>query len=350
MRNHKFIPIILIVLLLLSAALTACFPLTGSTDGPVYLLACSDFQSPDGHAAGAEAVSAILSVIKDDFPTMDGFICGGDYDYNFTDSLGGILRLRKTVRAAYGDRMDEIWLQGNHDDPGMIGSYCTPSGANDTSNYGVYVINEADYMWYNDDEETIRQTAAALEAYLDEKRAEGYTKPIFVVSHVELHYGMRTYWGGGDAMHANYIFDVVNEAGNAGLNIIYLFGHNHSYRWDDYLGGASIFLTNGDSIYIAQNDIDEYREETLSFTYMNAGYVGYYGDEVIEPVDQTLTMTVFEITDTAVTIYRYDREDLHALKSPGYQSEEYHGTAYLETDLEAVPSPYILQLNTDIQP
>lgn len=349
MRKLNFFPIIIIVLLL-TAAILVCYPLTDASDGPVYLLACSDFQAPEGHAAGAESVSEMLSVIKEGFPAMDGFICSGDYDYNFTDSLGGILRLRETVREAYGTQMDEIWLQGNHDDPGMIGSYCTPSGANDTASYGVYVINEADYMWYNDDEGTIRQTATSLKAYLDEKRAAGYAKPIFVVSHVVLHYGMRTYWGGGDAMHANYLFDVLNEAGNAGLNIIFLFGHNHSYRWDDYLGGASIFLTKGDSIYIAQNDEGEYREETLAFTYMNAGYIGYYGDVPIDSVDQALTMTVFEITDTTVTIYRYDREGLHNLKSPGYQSEEYHGTAYLETDPDTVSSPYILQLNTDMKP
>ena len=168
MRKLNFFPIIIIVLLL-TAAILVCYPLTDASDGPVYLLACSDFQAPEGHAAGAESVSEMLSVIKEGFPAMDGFICAGDYDYNFTDSLGGILRLRETVREAYGTQMDEIWLQGNHDDPGMIGSYCTPSGASDTASYGVYVINEADYMWYNDDEETIRQTAASLKAYLDEQ-------------------------------------------------------------------------------------------------------------------------------------------------------------------------------------
>ena len=350
MSKNKQILLFVIILLLLAVTALSCFLIFGSADDTVYVLACSDFQSPEGHAAGAETVQNIISVIKQDFSTIDGFICAGDYDYNLTDSVSGLRKLRSTVRSAYGIFLDEVFVQGNHDSEGMIGSYCSPSGANDTADYGVYVINERDYMWYNDDEETIKETAAALEAYLNEKRAEGYTKPIFVVSHMILHYGMRTYWGDGDAMHANYIFDVLNEAGNAGLNIIFLFGHNHSYRWDDYLGGGSIFLTKGDTLCIAQNDMYQYREETLAFTYMNAGYVGYYGDIQIDSVDQVLTMTVFAITDTSVTIYRYDADGSHNLKSAGYHSEEYHGTAYVQPDSTVVSSPYVLQLNTDIQP
>lgn len=52
----------------------------------------------------------------------------------------------------------------------------------------------------------------------------------------------------GDKQHANYIFNVLNDAGGNGLNIVFLYGHDHSNGWDDYLGGASVYLTKGDSI------------------------------------------------------------------------------------------------------
>lgn len=58
-----------------------------------------------------------------------------------------------------------------------------------------------------------------------------------------------------------------------------MYGHNHSNGWDDYLGGAAVYLAKGDNINIAQGSQTNYKEETLNFTYMNAGYTGYYNQE-----------------------------------------------------------------------
>ena len=286
-----------------------------------YVLAGSDFQARSGHDAGAAIVSGLLDKIRVDYPTMNGFLFAGDYDVDYGDSANGKAKLQEAVQTVYGTGMHEIYVQGNHDDDSLVGSTLTASGANDAENYGVFVINEKDYMWYNNDEATIKKTAEDLEAYLNAKRNAGYSKPIFVMSHLPLHYCMRTREGGNDGMHANYIFNVLNEAGNAGLNIIFMFGHNHSHGWDDYLGGAAIFLTKGDKINIAQNSTTVFKEETLAFTYMNAGYVGYYGDSYTSDVDKTLTMTTFAITDTDVTISRYDSNGTHNLKSASVVSE-----------------------------
>lgn len=340
----------LTALLLTLCLVCGVFPATAWAAGETtYVLAGSDFQA-NNHMAGAENVGNIIDKIKVDYSTMDGFLFAGDYDVNYTDSANGKATLQATVQGVYGTGMDEIYVQGNHDSDSLVGSTLTASGANDSANYGVFVINEKDYMWYNNDETTIKKTATNLETYLNAKRNAEYTKPIFVVSHLPLHYCMRTREGGNDGMHANYIFDVLNEAGAAGLNIIFMFGHNHSYGWDDYLGGASIFLKKGDQINIAQNSTTVFREETLAFTYMNAGYVGYYGDSYTSTVDKTLTMTTFAITDTDVTISRYDSNGTHDLKSAGVYNVKHPDSAYYSTDTTTVGTPYTLTLNTEITP
>lgn len=320
------------------------------TGNPVYVLAGSDFQNSSGHNAGAEIVNGILREIVLDYPTMDGFLFMGDYDYNYSDSAGGKAKLQETVQSVYGTGMNEVYVQGNHDNDNLVGSTLSSSGANDTDSYGVFVINEKDYMWYNNDEATIRNTANNLKAYLNAKRNIGYTKPIFVVSHLPLHYSMRTRQGGGDGKYAKYIFDVLNEAGNAGLNIIFLFGHDHSHGWDDYLGGAAIYLESGDKINIAQNSTTDIAEETLAFTYMNAGYVGYYGTSYSSSVDKTLTMTVFAITDNEVTVSRYDSNGTHDLKSAGVYNVEHPDSSYYSTDTSTAGTPQVITLNTVITP
>ena len=324
-------------------------------DDKIMVIAGSDFQNPSGNTAGAQVVTNILTQIKSagyeaGYTDADGFLFCGDYSYGYNQAAAGIAALKSAVTGKYPTLTDDrmVFVEGNHDDANASG--LAPSGANDTEEYGVYVINEDDYMWYNNDEATIQNTAENLKAYLNAKRNVGYTKPIFVMSHLPLHYCMRTRSGGNDGMHANYIFDVLNEAGNAGLNIIFMFGHNHSHGWDDYLGGAAIFLTKGDKINIAQNSTTVFEEETLAFTYMNAGYVGYYGTTYTSDVDKTLTMTTFAITDTDVTISRYDSNGTHDLKSAGVYNVEYPDSAYYSTDTTTVGTPYTLDLNTEITP
>ena len=74
---------------------------------------------------------------------------------------------------------------------------------------------------------------------------------------------------------------------------------------------------------------------TLNFTYMNAGYIGYYSTSE-SSTDATVTMSVFLIRGDEVIITRYDEEinlnknkiGVHNLKSKGVWhpdwSEDYH--------------------------
>ena len=300
------------------------------TDSTV-VIAGSDFQNPSGNTAGAATVTGILTQIKNaGYTEADGFLFCGDYDYSTVGSTSsteaGISALKNAVTGTYSTLTDDrmVMVEGNHDAATATG--LATSGAHDTTEYGVYVINEDDYMWHNSDENTIKKTANALKAYLDGKVSAGYGKPVFVVSHLPLHYTMRTY-NDGDGKYANYIFDVLNEAGASGLNIIFLYGHDHSNGWDDYLGGAAVYLAKGDKINIAQASQTVFKEETLNFTYMNAGYTGYYS-LVNTDAETTLTMTVFTITDDTVTVERYSADGVRKLKSKGVTNSHKNENAY----------------------
>lgn len=334
-------------------------------DEPVAtVIACSDFQNANGNEEGQKTVSAILSKIKESIPSADGFICAGDYDYDMSIYIGqdatqeGVTALKDAVEGVYDDLSYEVFIGGNHDV--CAAESIAKSGENDpkSGDYGVFVINEDDYMWCSNAgySETysgmsaldiVKQTASELAKYLNDKADDGFDKPIFIVSHLPLHYSMRTK-NDGDGMYANYLFDVINSAAKSGLNIIYLYGHDHSNGWDDYLGGAAVFLKKGDSINIAQESKLEFKAETLEFTYLNAGFVGYYENH--NGADDALTMTVFEIYNDRVQISRYDENGLHDLKSSGVHNA-YKGETdddYL-ADTTSVAGTCVVELSTEIK-
>lgn len=326
-RAASFLMALIMVLSLLPASAIAA----EAAEEPVVVIAGSDFQA-SSDSVGADNVKSILAQVVKEYPSADGFLFAGDYDKDdvaYANSAAGKAALQEALQGVYGAGMHEVYVQGNHDKDSLVGSTLSPSGANDPESgaYGVFVINEKDYMWYNNDESTIKAAAASLKSYLDEKVAAKADEPIFVISHLPLHYSMRTKQD-GDGQHANLIFDVLNQGGEAGLNIIFLFGHNHSHGWDDYLGGAAIYLEKGDKINIAQGSKDTYKEETLNFTYMNAGYVGYYRN-VNTGAETDLTMTVFAITGDKVTVERYSASDKHELKSAGVKNAHAASTSYV---------------------
>ena len=184
---------------------------------------------------------------------------------------------------------------------------------------------------------------------LNKKLAEKFTGPVFVLSHLPLHYSYRSR-SIGDTQYASYIFDVLNEAAGKGLNIFFLFGHDHSSGWDDYLGASSICLEKGDTINICKTgNRFKWTENTLNFTYMNAGYTGYYDNH--NGGDDALTMTVFRITDTDVTVTRYDKNGRHNVASAGVSNSYKREKGYApNTDVKGSPLTISLTPVTDITP
>lgn len=340
--GKKFLALFLALIMILSLLPTSV--LAKGSD-PTVVIAGSDFQNPSGNDAGAQTVTNILTQMKNDgYAEADGFLFCGDYDYstvnNQTRTEAGITALKNAVTGTYSTLTDDrmVLVEGNHDAAAASG--LATSGAHDAAEYGVFVINEDDYMWRNDNKSRIQQTANNLKSYLDAKVTEKYAKPIFVVSHLPLHYSMRTR-NDGDGMYANYIFDVLNAAGANGLNIIFLYGHDHSNGWDDYLGGSCVYLAKGKNINIAQESKTNFHTETLNFTYMNAGFTGYYDNR--NGADDTLTMTAFQIYSDRVVVSRYSAAGVHNLKCKGV-TNSYNNESGYAPDETVVTRPQTITL------
>lgn len=345
-----------IVTLILSLVLLFCWIPTISaaqivaTDEDVILLAGSDFQV--GNATWQiENIFSILEIHG--LTKADGAFFVGDYTAEQRESntsTKGIEVLKELYRPIVGDNM--IFTQGNHDHVDTKG--LAKDGNNDPASgkYGVFVINENQRMEFNDDSsyEDTKAAADALKVYLDDKVAKGFTKPIFVLNHIGLHWGNRTV-SQGVAIHAELLVKVLNEAGAKGLNIIYLYGHNHSSGYDDAMGGGAVYFKKGDQIEVpisAEYFVDAHEAKkkhttyTLNFTYMNAGYIGTYSTTE-SSADATVTMSVFLIRGDEVIITRYDEEinlnknkvGVHNLKSagvwhPDWQKQEHNTPNTLE--------------------
>lgn len=301
------------------------------------LLAGSDFQVSAHNTARIEQVLSTLEMHG--ITKADGaFFCGDyalnpDYD-NQGQSSAGLAVLKKLFTPIVGSKM--TFVQGNHDPEDTAG--LSKSGNNDPASgkYGVYVIHEDQYLQYDYaySRDVVKETAANLKQYLDQKVNSGWTKPIFVLSHVGLHWGNRTLKE-GSAVHGDLLVDVLNEAGQKGLNIIFLYGHDHSGGYGDFIGGSAVYFKKGDQMEVCLGTKKEHTTYTLNFTYMNAGFIGYYSTTE-ETADATVTMSVFRIRGDEVIITRYDAEinlntgkyGIHNLKSKGVWNENWSEKGY----------------------
>lgn len=342
MHKAKFISFLLCLFMLISVLSAAVY----AEEKETVIIAASDFQPKAGNAAGKDAASAILSAIKaDGIEKADGFFCCGDYDYDTYGHLestkDGTDHLEKALDGIV-PKDSMILVQGNHDASPALATELSPSGENDpeSGDYGAFVIHNEDYMWGNTDEERIKLTAQRLINYLNKKLDEKFDRPIFILSHLPLHYSMRTR-NDGDGKYARYIFDALNEAGEKGLNIIFMYGHDHSNGWDDYIGGAAVYLPKGDNILVADFSSSKYSYKVLNFTYLNAGFLGYYENN--NGADDTLTMTVFKLKGNSVTVTRYDKDGKHDLKSEGVKNS-YKSESGYEPDKTVYPSPQTILL------
>ena len=293
-------------------------------DKTIYVLAGGDFQEAGDHAGSAENVRNILAQISKKYQTMDGMLFVGDYDCETHENddngqtAAGITALMGAVQASYSNINDAntILVQGNHD---IKEARIDATGGHDFDGYSVFVMNEDDYPDGGGTQTGVQTLANNLKTWLNNKLGEGYDAPIFITSHLPLAFSPRTNVV-GDGKYAKLIFDVLNNAAGEGLNIIFMHGHNHAYGNDNYLGGEAIYLPKGSNINIAElGSTTKWTEETLNFTYMNPGYVGYYNDWNYVTTEGTdkLTMTVFAITGSEVTVERYSANGLYNLKSEG---------------------------------
>jgi len=285
------------------------------------ILGLSDFQASSDEKGAAQVEDILNGSISQHYGLFDGLFAVGDYSaqMGYDVAINGLEALDQTIDPYVSG--NKIYTEGNHDDPALPG--LAPDGNNDPAGgkYGVFVINEEEYDQFGNGGEA---QAAAMQAYFNEKLADESwgNKPIFVLCHVPLHYSMRTETS-NNAKTARPMVDVLNNAGAAGLNILFLFGHNHSGGYDDFLGGGSVYLKKGDTMMVPEyGDNFKYNWDTvtLNFTYMNVGYVGYCADHGVS-ADVTLTVTTYCIqSDGSVIITRWDKDGVHNLKSKGVKN------------------------------
>lgn len=321
---------------------------TQSADGHSTIFFASDYQPEEGFDAPKDTLAALLSSAISDGKTPDAVVMCGDYtnehglyDYQLSpdDSINEIKEVvREAAPEVKGSNM--VFVQGNHD---AMGDLISQSGLHEYDNYLIYVLNtEEDFPWSQGktagSHDKVSAAATDMKECFDKLIAEGETRPVFIAGHVPLHYSARTSsrHSTGDNLYASLIFDVVNEAAES-LDIIYMHGHNHNKGWDCYMGGAAAYKTAGDEIIIPvfhDGDIttDDFDEKTLNFTYLNAGYTGYYMNcaasdydgESYKAADETLTATVCEVYKDRIEITRYDTEGRHVLGAAG-EANPYKG-------------------------
>ena len=303
----------------------------------------SDYQPEAGFDAPADTLRGILAAAKADGKAVDKMVICGDYtndrvlhDYQLSpdESIDEIRGIAKEEIPGISDD-DMIFVQGNHD---RLTEHITESGLHDEGDYLIYVLNtEEDFPWKQGKKSgclaKVTKTSEAMKECFDELIRKGETRPVIIAGHVPLHFTARTSskHSTGDNLYSSLIFNVVNEAAGS-LDIIYLYGHNHSKGWDCYMGGSSVFKAKGDTILIPafnkyKVDTDTYSEETLRFTYLNAGYTGYYmncapaeydeGSDKYAAADMTLTGTVLEIYADRIVVTRYDSQGMHVLGHAG---------------------------------
>lgn len=281
----------------------------------------SDPNYNNGNAVAADILKRIIrNMQKDGYTSVDATIFCGDYDIDNGNKAGDSQAGIDAVRAVYtemgwdttaaGTPTTHIFVQGNHEEKAPIGTNGL-SGPNrdaagtlgvfDTEHYGLYLLHE-DYHPFKSSgytDQKIDDAAAELQAYLEAKLAADYTKPIFIAAHVPLHANLWMHSG----LYAKPFFDVINDAAGKGLNIIYLFGHDHG-GYDQYLGGTDIFLPAGSPILVPDRGTKAtHQSYVLNFTYLCAGLNAYtIGDHS----ENRLSGTVLEVYDDRVVIRRYN--------------------------------------------
>ena len=285
------------------------------------IVALSDFQASTDEKGATQVQNILNGGIAQKYGMFDGLFAVGDYSaqMGYDVAITGIQALDEAIDPYVSG--NKIYTEGNHDDPNLPG--LSPFGNNDPSGgkYGVFVINEEQFDQFGEGGE---YCAEQLQAYFNEKLADDSwgNKPIFVLCHVPVHYSMRTETS-NNAKTARPMVDVLNQAGADGLNIIFLFGHNHSGGYDDFLGGGSVYLKKGDTMIVPEYGANykyNWDEVTLNFTYMNVGYVGYNADNGYG-ADVALTVSTFRIQSNGdVIITRWDKNGEHNLKSKGVRN------------------------------
>ena len=329
--KKKFVVILSLLLILSLMPISVLQSFAVSEEPVATLFFASDYQYKSGYGQPSDNLSALMDAVNNSGKgeNVDTAVFCGDfssYGSNYDQNVSSNTSEVKTLAGQkFSNLKNTVMLQGNHD---IFNSDMSPTGAHEYDNYIIYVMNTKDANPWRQGaagaKSTVQTAAGNLQTYLNGLIRSGDKRPVFIATHVPLHMSSRTsslYGNVGDNMYSSYLFNVINEAGK-NLDIVYLYGHNHSWGWDSYLGGSAVYRTKNDILPVPDCEgvstayTNKYTNEKLNFTYMNAGYVGYYSENT-SPADDTLTCSVVEIYSDRMTVTRYDKDGAHKLGSQG---------------------------------
>ena len=265
------------------------------------ILFASDYQGENRYQNTKELINITKKYVK---PNL--FIMCGDYrvtlDDNYIESERGILELSEMINFSF-DGVPIITIQGNHDLSNTLG--LPKKDYFETDKYIIYVINRDDFPNNQDIEknskEVVAKTSKKLEKFLKNQKGN---KPIFIVTHVPLHYTNRN--NGEDNKYAKYLFDVINKYSRK-LDIVFLYGHNHSGTYDDYIGGSINYIACGEKLNVGGIN----KSQKINFTYMNAGYIGFSYNSDNDTSTNLLTISSIMVKKDSLEIQRYTNNGLY---------------------------------------
>ena len=268
-------------------------------DEPTILFA-SDYQGENRY----ENTKGLISITKK-YVNPNLFIMCGDYrntlDDNYLESERGILELSEMINFNFD--VPIITIQGNHDLSNTFG--IPKKDYFETDKYIIYIINRDNFPNNQDKEknskEVVQKTSIKLEKFLKKQKS---SKPIFIVTHVPLHYTNRN--NGEDNKYASILFDVINKY-SKNLDIVFLYGHNHSGTYDDYIGGSINYIPRGKYLNIGGTN----KRKRLNFTYMNAGYLGFSNNTVTDTSTNILSISSIKIENDSLEIQRYTKDGIY---------------------------------------
>lgn len=273
----------------------------------------SDFQ--DFNSEAFLRFGRILTLMKENgMAQPESMLSAGDYSRMLPDyATAGVVQLKSAIKEVYPEINEDavICIQGNHD---IKSAGFVPTGFYDMGSYCLYAINENDFPWnqYLTTGASVKKVAKDVEEKLNGMIEANDLRPVIIITHVPLHHTNRG--GGGDNQYASYLFDVINKAAEK-LDVIFLFGHNHSKAYDDYIGGSVNFIAKGETIripYADKRSETEYREETLNFTYTNAGYVGYSKNGTENGSTNVLTVGAIQFSADKFHFVKYSEDGVIA--------------------------------------
>ncbi len=321
-----------------------------NTAATVNFIVCKGIRSntaltfSDVHEGFDSIGTAISNVMGDEGLIPALIICTGDwanghYSGAELDSEGYNTTLNTFISRLKGQAggIDTVFVSGNHDsgEAAITASIDADLGAaEDYDGVGVIYDSDADtdsvgtseaddgLIVFGINYENIEGENGTdydniyddLATFLSDLRDDYAGQLVVISAHAGLH--QLEDWGGEAAYNinnANKIVALLNEYAETGMNILYMFGHNHSK------GESELALVPGDEITTVISYTDKTTETVpISFAYGHAGYLlqgtgsgaARYSLISWDTVKDTFTKDVYGVTDgTKIDDLSYTVED-----------------------------------------